>query len=1018
MVMEDTLRQVKRAYKKLKANIYYDKTQIVLRNQLVKYEADDNQTFIDSLEEIATRLESNEENWKEFKKKILDSIDVLAFPKSILGTSDQNNGLEIITNFANDVVNIKDVQNFIKIAIPGQILGILWVLKIGKKIDDDVYEHSYGNRLRESFMKENEGYTDLSPNLFKPYFSQYESWRDIALDYAQKKMKNHEDVLILTLDIKKYYYSVDFSENVCESLKNDYNEIITENKINERIHDFVIDVLKVYSKKFDNINSNTILPIGFIPSNILSNWYLGTFDDAIINRWNPVYYGRYVDDIIIVDKVKKNSELYKKIESSNEPIKQSEAIKYFLCNCNADKNNLCDKNNQLLHTNKQGDYSINLQFINRDGDLRVQNDKVKLFYFKENHTDSMITCFRNEIAKNKSEFRFMPDDENIIKNDDYSEIYNLVNEETLNKFRGVKGISVDKYALSKFLGKTLSIGSLIKDRTEAKFERDIELIFDNETIISNYTLWERILEISVINGHFNTTTKFIIQIIDAIEKCVLETHEKNGDRNKKILKDSLLQRLFSSISRSFSLCWGNNVKEVLDNIEKEIRMKFDLDISFSEANITQFRKYYCLSRMLDKDVMPIAIDCFLGRNEISDEKFNVNLTDFHNCFEKATNLKWDKIEYFLYPYMVSPQDLEHTLALSYIKEARNINFHDLYKKSDELFHGLNFNSQKFDVIKDKPQIKRAASGSLNADIIKISNKKMRKMKVAVANTRIQEKDFIGVLTGNPNRKYERYKNVMQIINEAIRCKADLLVMPESFVPYEWLNKISRVCAKSKMAVVTGVEHLVVNRVEPLVNKKNVFNLTATILPNDAEEHKFSHVFLHNKVHFSPNEERLIKGYGLNTFEGDSYELYCWNDVWFSVYCCFELASIKDRSIFQSYADMTVAVEWNRDTNYYSNIIESLDRDLHCYCVQVNTAEYGDSRITKPSSSNIKDIIRTKGGENPTVLVGEIDIEALRDFQIKGFELQKDDRSFKPTPPDFDSEKTKLKIRGRLFENIE
>lgn len=49
----------------------------------------------------------------------------------------------------------------------------------------------------------------------------------------------------------------------------------------------------------------SILPIGFLPSNILSNWRLNQFDRQIIDRWNPVYYGRYVDDIIIVDKVEK-----------------------------------------------------------------------------------------------------------------------------------------------------------------------------------------------------------------------------------------------------------------------------------------------------------------------------------------------------------------------------------------------------------------------------------------------------------------------------------------------------------------------------------------------------------------------------------------------------------------------------------------------------------------------------------------------------------------------------------------
>ena len=58
-----------------------------------------------------------------------------------------------------------------------------------------------------------------------------------------------------------------------------------------------------------------------------------------------------------------------------------------------------------------------------------------------------------------------------------------------------------------------------------------------------------------------------------------------------------------------------------------------------------------------------------------------------------------------------------------------------------------------------------------------------------------------------------------------------------------------------------------------------------------------------------------------------------------------------------------------------------------------------------------DVPRTKGGANSTVLIGEIDIEKLRDFQIKQYELQNDDKGFKPTPPEFNKEIVRKKIKG-------
>lgn len=46
-------------------------------------------------------------------------------------------------------------------------------------------------------------------------------------------------------------------------------------------------------------------------------------------------------------------------------------------------------------------------------------------------------------------------------------------------------------------------------------------------------------------------------------------------------------------------------------------------------------------------------------------------------------------------------------------------------------------------------------------------------------------------------------------------------------------------------------------------------------------------------------------------------------------------------------------------------------------MQVNSSDYGDSRITKPSMTENKDIMRAKGGMNSIILVDEIDIKNKR-----------------------------------------
>lgn len=79
----------------------------------------------------------------------------------------------------------------------------------------------------------------------------------------------------------------------------------------------------------------------------------------------------------------------------------------------------------------------------------------------------------------------MPEDNAVFSDNDYSDIYDLNYKDTINKFRGIEGMSIDPYMLSKFLGKYLRIGSLIVDETESRFAKDIIKIFDYHTIIEH-----------------------------------------------------------------------------------------------------------------------------------------------------------------------------------------------------------------------------------------------------------------------------------------------------------------------------------------------------------------------------------------------------------------------------------------------------------------------------------------------------------------------------------------------------
>jgi hypothetical protein len=112
-----------------------------------------------------------------------------------------------------------------------------------------------------------------------------------------------------------------------------------------------------------------------------------------------------------------------------------------------------------------------------------------------------------------------------------------------------------------------------------------------------------------------------------------------------------------------------------------------------------------------------------------------------------------------------------------------------------------------------------------------------------------------------------------------------------------------------------------------------------------------------------------------------------------------MANITHREKLKSKIDLLIGIEWNRDIPYFSNIVESSSRDLHCYVAQVNTSNFGDTRLTQPKETAIKDILRLKGGTNDVILVGEINIENLRNFQRIKSSIN-ESKEFKPLPPDF------------------
>lgn len=1028
-----------KAYKKLKSDAYYDKTKVILKKEIVEFEAskksdkDLDQYLVGIWKKL---VYSTDDEWQEYiDKEVLKDIDCIFLPKKLKESKGQDSC--IISNVQEDLheIEVDEVQAFIQLPVIGHILSVLWVLTIGADLDQQM-TNCYGNRLREDVYQtesccKRERKITFSPYLFKPYYLEYEKWQDNALKTAEQHLKSDDEILIFTLDFHRFYYSLDITKGFIRDIfKENYSSCKDkqEKKCLRRLNELVSDIISNYAEKYQKYFpdvKNRVLPIGFLPSNILANYVLKQFDDKVMNSWNPLYFGRYVDDIIVVDKISPNHPLYERIRTGK--VTMTEFIADYFSSCF--KAGILQGN---LKTQECQLPSYLLPPLLKKTKLYFNMEKCKIFYFSPENSTELLTTFRKHLEENKSEFRFLPEDEVTFQESDYTEIFD-VDQHEFNKFRDISGIRLNKYNLSKFLAKQQQITSYHLRRDNQLLNKFIKSLTETQ-LIDNYVLWERILTILGLQKEKKQLVDMFLKIDRAIHKVNYTGYPTVTQNMRRSLRRFLL----------FDLCRVQSALCLFSDPHEDCFKPYK-NCNLLKKRFSTFRRLsaaYERVRMGDKYLYAIWPDVFLVCQDALTQKKHVgrktySRNDLQSVFQLLTdaNAKWDDIasqarEYKYYPYLVQSHDIllarqcislvsaakqggpEHGLSpLDYygvFDLFLKVNF-QFERKSSDIARGRKDYHQGFSV----QDISKRATGHLYG--VAIANEPKKKFKIAVSNIKIKHEDTERNLVRLPTTTQARWEDIACLVNGALKHHADILVMPECCLPFAWLSSLAHTCKKNDLVVITGLEHIIVG--------ERVYNLVAVILPFRENNVPCALIVLHPKNHFSPKEFESLFERGFVPMDADhllgpgqtQYELYKWHDLYFSVYCCFELSSITERALFQSYADAIFAVEWNQDIYYYQNILEALARDLHCYCIQANSSDYGDSRITQPSKHDNQDILRVKGGEAPTVLVGTIDVEQLRFFQCKGFGEQKADRRFKPTPPCFKKDIVGKKLRHeKLF----
>ncbi|MGL5124944.1 MAG: reverse transcriptase domain-containing protein [Fusobacteriaceae bacterium] len=988
--------ELERAYLELKKLIFYENNVLLhLKMQIADFEDENQFLNEDERDKFFKNFSSRLNKKDEFKdlikqinfKKVMKKLEEKSKEKSIseILNGDSKDKLEDIKKIiSQDGNNPEILYNYIiDCPIELHIISVLWIFKEGYKLDKEIKKYSYGYRLNLNDDEE-----VISGNIFKRYAQQYQLWKNNGIERAKGIIEEDENVVLVNLDLKKFYYNIDHKKLI-EKIKLSEKKILESHiskiifKVNT-IYDEIVskDIGVLEGEK--EILKERIIPIGLYSSPILANFYLRDLDEYILKECQPDYYGRYVDDIFMV---------FREYKIDKEKVSKKKYLE--------------KKFSELIDSDIFIDLGIEKSFNKK---ILLENDKQEVTFLSGNKKKIHIQNLENNFLEKASTFAFLPNEKEIEK------LYNKISIDNDEDFKS------KKYTVSVYLSKILDVFSGVdKKASRVKIKETAEILtsfFDEENLIKYAVYYEKVFTFLVMGELVDKIEVLYNKIDKYFDK--IEKTEINAKFLKEYLKNSLYFALSLNPKLIKRLKYGFK-KNISKSSSKDESEKEILKIIFKISQANMFKH-----RMINYPML--------------------NYLSFEKISKYGGNSKYSNINFFETRYfdiVKSPDDFENLelcgqkmklsprfihleeLNIFYIK--RHILGHDLdnsdksldsdYLAKSKKNYGLNFyktNDKYFEknIIEERSE---------NLQFYKIQSEKkeiLDEVKIGIASMSLNQ-DALKVLDGKQNLSFKRKEKLIDILNQAKKYKVDILVFPEVSIPFQWIKFLNKFSRENQMLITGGLEHISCPELEYNgKHPKYAFNYLFTILPFTNEKYKSSFIKIRLKNHYAPGEVSMIEGknFSVPKLKEIKYDIFSWKGIHFSNFNCFELSDIKGRSTLKNYIDILIASVFNKDTYYFKNILESTARDLHVFIAQSNTSIYGDCEILQPTKKDNMIVGSIKGGINDNLLVEKINIRKLREFQLLNNNAQKDG-VFKLTPPGIDPNIVKNRMKNELDKHM-
>lgn len=968
-MLETYIKHLEGAYRKLKSYYYYNRNFLPIRKKIVDFEYDSEKMQNAFFEMANVLMHPQKKSSKIYLESLYNQIDFYVIPKKFESVSKEKNSEQYpVSNISDSAKVLTDINFFIDAPIEIYIYDVLWALYLAKEANGKRFLKScmYGNSVRKDVIS---GEVDYDSNrFFKHFFNQYNNWRNGAFDALKDNYEKQRDSVLFSLDLKSYYYSVKFKfENLnflycCADTK---KEIQFLTRIQRNVFSKYKEKICLYRKDVVAFRDNEYpLPIGLFSSMVLGNVYLHKFDTLVENT-KPLFYGRYVDDILIV---------YDTDVNKDEKIPQ--IVNRILCQ------------NELLKKNGN-EFSLKLY-----PGLKIQEKKLKVICLKHEEPRTILDVYDKTIRIIPSQVNPLPDFEG--KLDGFEEkVYSVNNLSEKKKIGDIGNIDISSFEIGRFFSSLLAVFSKIKlsdDAEEIKEKNDdaidnyiqknvsqIETFFYGSNCTEYYSYWIRYITFLIIVQRFQgpqrDERKFgnVKRFYEKIEQSISEI-------NCRYLKKDLIYstsgltlkiRQFLKCSLDVALCSG-----------------LALDIETCKVLFEEFYqsvKKYVSTNYFDDSLIPVPMsNYFEYEDDVSYLKMNMRMFDKElNDVERNKKFKWC-------PRFIH---FDEILLLIFYQRLWSGKTNDKYSYTDSYSRNL---------YKTVNHLKSAIVLESNKDLLSVDGYELERVPIVFARNkrmglykeRFAPKIDVGVASFEVKFDKKKptdtwglhtygYKKTINAIlknmwNNSSYDRPRILVMPESSIPVYWAKDIIQFCKKTQIAVIAGLSY---------IEDKNgvVHNCLLNVFPfmdGPFGSYPSCFVYIREKNDYSPLEFKILSKVGKKCVNPEiaKYQVFFWKGVNVSSQVCFELADVQARALMKGVCDVLAVPVYNPDTTYFSKIISSTSRDLHCFIAQSNTSLYGDSRITGPYDRDHKDIVRLKGGVNDNVIIGTINLEDYRKYQ--------------------------------------